>query len=89
MTPDSISLNLHLHFMGWSDTRGRGEGGWGDVCVHVALLGYDGEKGAGIKPFTRATLWIMSLTTLRVQGGRGDKRSVPLYIFKTIFERNI
>ena len=40
-------------------------------------------EGAGIKPFTRATLWIISLTTLRVERrGGGDKRSVLLYISK-------
>ena len=70
-TLDFISLTLHLAFMGWLDTRGRGRWGCGGVYGHVALLGYDCEKGARIKPFTRATLWIISLTTLRVQRGGG------------------
>ena len=88
MTLDFISLTLHMAFMGWLDTRGRGRGGCGGVYGHVALLGYDCEKGAGIKPFTRATLWILSLTTLGVQRGGGQK-VCPFVHFQNNLEHNI
>ena len=84
MTPDFISVTLHLDLYGLVRYQGGRRGGWGGVCVHVAFL-----IGAGIKPFTGATLWIISLTTLRVEKRGGGQKVCPFVHFKTIFERNI
>ena len=52
-----------------SQIPGGEERGLGQCLCPCGILVYDCEKGAGIKPFTRASLWIMGLVTLRVQGG--------------------